>query len=116
LAIEHADGSLVDAFITTCTGENPGDLPAHFVLTKSGSVAANTKFEIGSVNITIPTACHDLEWNSKTGMVIAASASGGDKIPINFSGNSCGTIPVGGLTSSKLKLNGGTLKYHYWYY
>ena len=111
-----ANASGLTATTGTCTGENPGDLPAHFVLTKSGSVAANTKFEVGSVNITIPTACYNLEWDSKTGMVVAASTSGGDKIPIDFSGNSCGAIPVGGLTSSRLKLNGGTLKYHYWYY
>ena len=101
---------------TICKGENPGDLPAPFVLTKSGSVAANTTFEVGTVTITIPKACFDLEWDSKTGMVIAATSSGGTKAPINFTGNSCGAIPVGGLSSSELELNGGTINYHYWYY
>ena len=70
---------------------------------------------MGDVEITIPTACYDLEWNSKSGIVKAASSSGGDKFLIRYTGNSCGTIPVGGV-GNNLQLNDATLKYHYWYY
>ena len=96
--------------------KNKGDLPAHFVLTTSGAVSANTTFKVGAAEITIPTACYDLEWNSKSGIVKAATSSGGAKALIRFTGNSCGTIPVGGIGSNNLQLNGATLKYHYWYY
>lgn len=96
--------------------ENKGDLPAHFVLTKSGAVIANTTFKVGAAEITIPTDCYDLEWNSKSGIVKAAKESGGAKSLIRFTGDSCGTIPVGGLGTNNLELNGATLKYHYWYY
>jgi predicted phage tail component-like protein len=100
-------------------GENHGDLPAHFVLIKSGAVSANTTFEVGNASITIPTACYDLEWNSKSGIVKAATQNGGAKDFIRFTGNSCGTIPVDGITElqkSSLRDQQATLKYHYWYY
>ena len=101
---------------TVVAGSNNGDIPTYFVLTKADQVAAGTTFTVGDVEITIPAACYDLEWNSKSGIVKAASESGGDKSLIRYTGNSCGTIPVGGLGANSLELNGATLKYHYWYY
>lgn len=98
----------------TCTGENPGDLPAPFKLTKTSLVYAGNKFQVGDLQITIETSCYNLEWDSKTGLVLGSKTSSGEKIPINFTGESCGGIPVGG--TNKLALNGGTLSYHYWYY
>ena len=100
-------------------GENHGDLPAHFVLIKNGAVSANTTFSVGDASITIPTACYDLEWNSKSGIVKAATSANGDKALIRFTGNSCGTIPVNGITElqkNSLENQQATLKYHYWYY
>ena len=100
----------------TCTGENPGDLPAPFVLTKA-SVSANTTLTVGDYSITIPDACTDLTWDSKTG-VVSAKIGSNNAGPINFTGTSCCTIPVGGLTSTQIAAlpSGATLKYHYWYY
>jgi predicted phage tail component-like protein len=100
-------------------GENHGDLPAHFVLIKDGAVSKDTTFSVGNASITIPTACYDLEWNSKSGIVKAATYPGGDKALIRFTGNSCGIIPVGGITElqkTSLESQQVTLKYHYWYY
>jgi hypothetical protein len=88
----------------TCTGENPGDLPAPFVLTKTGFVSSQTRFVVGDLSITVKDNCYDLEWDSKTGLVSAAATNGGIKKPINFTGQSCGAIPTDGLTSSQLAL------------
>lgn len=100
---------------TICKGENPGDLPAPFVVTVS-SVSENTTLKVGTVQITIPEACTNLQWDSKTGMVIAKPSGQNNQVPINFTGNSCGAIPVGGIASSAIDINGGTINYHYWYY
>lgn len=100
---------------TICKGENPGDLPAPFLVTVS-SVSANTTLKVGTVQITIPEACTNLQWDSKTGMVVAKPSGQNKEVPINFTGNSCGTIPVGGITSSAIDIKGGTIHYHYWYY
>lgn len=111
----HEASGLTDS-TGTCTGENPGDLPTPFVLTKSGNIPAQTTFRVGDLSITTKQSCYDLEWNSKTGLVSAATVSGGLKKPIDFIGNSCGAIPVGGLSLDKLVLAGSSLSYNYWYY
>jgi hypothetical protein len=49
-------------------------------------------------------------------MVSAKIGTSNKQVPIAYSGNSLGAIPVGGLDSDKINLNGATLKYHYWYY
>lgn len=121
----------------SCTGENPGDLPAPFIFTKTGNIGSDTQatvtFRVGELSITIPaessttledettyTHYKNLTWDSKTGIVSAYKS--GDNIgtdkpkPIFYTGESLGSIPVGGLTSDELVLNDGTLNYHYWYY
>jgi hypothetical protein len=40
----------------------------------------------------------------------------GERAAISYTGNSLGTIPVGGISSDNISINGGTLTYHYWYY
>lgn len=98
----------------TCTGENPGDLPAPFKLTKTSLVQTGDKFQVGDLQIVIGTNCYNLEWDSKTGLVLGSETSTSAQIPINFTGESCGGIPVGGTNA--LTLNDGALSYHYWYY
>lgn len=98
-----------------CTGENPGDVPAPFKVIKTGKVDAGTEFTVGTLSVKTKSACYDFEWDSKTGLVIAASTSGGTKSPIDFTGNSCGAIPVGGTSNIKIG-SGAKLQYHYWYY
>lgn len=121
----------------SCTGENPGDLPAPFIFTKTGNVGtvnqATVTFGVGELSITVPaeksttsgskttyTHYKNLTWDSKTGIVSAYKSNddiGTDKPkPIFYTGESLGSIPVGGLTSDKLTLSGGELNYHYWYY
>jgi hypothetical protein len=92
LAIESGN-SLTDAFTTTCTGENPGDLPAPFVLSISGSVAKNTVIAVGNTSITVGAACYDLEWDSKTGIVEGMMQDYTIR-QINYEGNALCSIPI----------------------
>ena len=93
---------------------NPGDIPAPFVVEKTGSLASSTVLTVGDTSITLQETVKDLIWDSKTGMV--SGLVGSDRKPVNFTGNSCGAIPVGGIANSAIDIKGGTIKYHYWYY
>ena len=126
LAIE-SNGSITDAFTTTCNGENPGDLPAPFIFKHNNGIRdlvvnANTSktFKVGDLEITVggtgSKSLTGVTWDSKTGMVSAKVDGASDYTPIPYTGTPTGGIPVGGITSSQLNLQGGTLTYHYWYY
>ena len=111
-------------------GQNPGDIPAPFVLNhnpknangisvpaveaeseKTYSITEDIYITVGGAG---QSALYDLTWDSKTGIVSARIGdSAAPKKPIAYSGNSLGGIPVGGCTPV---LNGATLQYHYWYY
>lgn len=101
----------------TCQGENPGDLPAPFILSKSGTTNANTTFTItDKVYIKTLTTVYDLKWDSKMGIVSglsSASAEESTRAPVPVEGNTVGGIPVGGCQP---EINGATLTYRYWYY
>lgn len=104
-----------------CTGENPGDVPTTFTLTyatKNGDNSANKTFKVGDLSITIDkselAAGNQIIWDSKTGLV--TKKVGTTETLISYTGTGCGAIPVNGLTSAQLNLQGGTLNYHYWYY
>lgn len=135
-----------------CTGENPGDLPTHFVLTYPDEISTDLTFTVGEVSITVKgsntTKYTNFTWNSKTGIVSAkTNDTDGTKsaAPIPYTGNSLGTIPVGGTTTITIKQNANwtngdykvedsswkkynesewtttstiwpALSYHYWYY
>lgn len=103
----------------TCNGENPGDIPAPFILTYLGEInaGASKTFTVGNCSITVggtgQSKLSNIVWDSKTGMVSAKIGTSSTQVPIAYSGNSLGAIPVGGCSTT---LNGATLKYHYWYY
>jgi hypothetical protein len=97
---------------SVAVGANPGQIPAHFILTKTGTTSANTTFKVATSVITVTTQTTDLQWDSKTGIV--SGLVNGVRKPVPYTGDSLGTIPVGG--TSTLQLNGGTLDYDYWYY
>ena len=102
---------------TSHEGKNPGDVPAHFVLTKNGEFTTsrdNSTFKVGelSISLKIGIKIKNLIWDSKTGIV--SQEYNEIRTPISYTGNSLGGIPVGG--TDILELNGGTLNYHYWYY
>ena len=103
-----------------CQGENPGDIPATFILIcpDEEEFAEGDMPKIGELEITLSANGKGLQWDSKTGIVSALITSGGitKRQPIPYTGNSLGTIPVGGLDESEIVLDYGTLKYHYWYY
>lgn len=107
-------------------GNNVGELPAPFVLTVPGQLGNNTSpsltITVGKCSITIPAESttgsgdalkyihyKDLTWDSKTGIVSACrnqDASATPK-PIPYSGNSLGTIPVGGIDESTITIKSG---------
>lgn len=99
-------------------GRNDGELPAPFVLTKLGNVEKDTEFQVGQFSIKVLASTYNLKWDSKTGMVSGTTTSDptSKRKAIPVSGNTLGAIPVGGLTSSEMQLNGATLEYDYWYY
>lgn len=112
----------------SCTGENPGDLPAPFVFSKSSTTAKNSVIKVGDLKITLNDIVYKLKWDSKTGIVSGTDSTGDEnkRAPVPFSGNSLGGIPVG--NSITWGVQGGTspnytysttdctLNYHYWYY
>lgn len=116
----------------SCAGENPGDLPAPFVMkapeTITASGSSELTFKVGELEIKVPAATatkqgddpyvythhQKIEWDSKTGMVSAEVS--GKRVAISYTGNSLGGIPVGGILPADISINGGTLNYHYWYY
>lgn len=112
-----AAGSGLTSSTRACTGENPGDLPAPFILSKSGTTNANTTFTItDKLYIKTLTTVYGLKWDSKTGVVSGLSsalAAESTRAPVPVEGNTVGGIPVGGCSPT---INGATLTYHYWYY
>lgn len=94
-----------------CGGENPGDIPTTFILSKTGNIAKDTTFTVENT-IKVLEACSDLEWDSKTGIV--SGKVNGTRRPVRYSGTSTCGISVG--SAKNINLNGATLKYHYWYY
>ena len=78
-------------------GENPGDIPAPFVVSCEDFLSGGTTISIGDATITIVDDCYDLEWDSRTGLVQARKTPSGDKELIYYIGNSVGSIPVEGL-------------------
>lgn len=112
-----ADASGLTSSTGACTGENPGDLLASFILSKSGTTSANTTFTItDKLYIKTLSEVHSLKWDSKTGIVSGLSsaiAAESTRAPVLIEGNTVGGIPVGGCSPT---INGATLTYHYWYY
>lgn len=97
---------------------NIGDVPAQFILTASGIIPKGSVFNVGNLKIVVGLECTNLAWNGKTGLVTGTVSSSTGPIP--FTGNSCGTIPVGEIVYGGEKPDGSgidvTLDYDYWYY
>lgn len=113
-----ATSGLIDS-TDTCTGENPGDLPAPFVASWSGFCSKNTTCQVENLHITVKQDTYNLQWDSKTGIVSGTAYGGSESTrkPIPYTGISLGAISASGaLSNVALSPNNGTLKYHYWYY
>lgn len=74
--------------------DNPGDLPAPFVLKKEDELEENTRFIIGNCDITTKQAFSNFYWNSKNGLVGELEAGTNKLNPGKYIGTSYGTIPV----------------------
>lgn len=102
---------------TAPLGENFGELPSPFKVTKNGLVSKNSVFKVGDTTITTTEDCYDFEWDSQTGLVTGKKTTNGEKKLISYLGLPVGTIPVTGLDlSADVSINGGSLSYDYWYY
>lgn len=102
---------------SVCTGENPGELPTYFVLSYNNAIGSEMEFKVGELSIKVDgtdNPIHNLQWDSKTGIVSVLVDN--KRVPIYYTGDSLGTIPVGGLPSEDININDATLNYHYWYY
>ena len=90
---------------TFTLGDNNGDLPAPFILKQDGYIPAGTKFTVDKAEITTTSDCYNLEWDSKTGLVIAGDTIDvtdyKQKKPIDVIGDTCAAIPVGGVDEIK---------------
>lgn len=109
-------------------GENYGDLPAPFLLSCSSNITSETVFAVGDLEITVPATgdnpLKELEWDGRTGTVSAKIGNSTKRVPISYTGNSLGDIPIDGVDNKwGIKNSDGTyntsnitLNYHYWYY
>lgn len=88
---------------------NVGDIPAPFIWPKTGAgtVIKNMKLPIGNTTVIFLEAASDVKWDSRTGLIIGTV--GGETRPLLYSGNSCGSIPVGEAIPSGVELQ-------FWYY
>jgi hypothetical protein len=84
--------------------KNAGDIPAPFIWT--GAVSKDQKLSIGNTTITFLEEASGVTWDSRTGLIIGTV--GGETRPLLYSGNSCGTIPVGATCANA--------SFKLWYY
>jgi hypothetical protein len=98
-------------------GDNFGDLPAPFKVSKTGVTAAGTELQVGINKIKLMNSVTDLEWDSKTGLV--TGMVGGKRVPVPYTGTSYGALPVGDHEQESNEINlptGSSLDYQFWYY
>ena len=109
-------------------GENPGDLPAPFILevpSLGREMLEQVTLAVGELEITIPCARVDItenddgtktttythytniKWDSKTGIVSGKNPTDTlqEAKPIPYTGNAFGSIPVGGIDYYGIKSN-----------
>jgi hypothetical protein len=116
-------------------GSNSGDIPAPFVLKAPTYIYESSleelTFVVGDLTIKVPAKTttttpggtayihhYNIEWDSKTGIVSATVEpnQNSKRIPVLYTGDSLGAIPVDGLTEQEIDIYGATLDYDYWYY
>lgn len=90
---------------------NCGQIPAPFIVTKN-KMEAGEKIQIGDCWFETINTVENVQWDSKTGVVIANGS------PIRVNGKTIGKIPTGNFdTLVQGNYNEDyTLTYHYWYY
>jgi hypothetical protein len=119
----ESDWSIASGLTTTtgtCTGENPGDLPAPFTLSYDGDINYKVKFTVGYLSIEIDAAEYEagnstkvgpqynlFKWDSKTGIVSAVVNNGSTPVVIPCAGEPCGALPVGNSVVTVQKWQGG---------
>ena len=94
-----------------CLGENPGQLPTHFIFSADTSFMkelANKGFKVQVDDYYIKVAAEDnpisnIHWDSKTGLLYTIN-SNDKKIAIPYVGNGAATIPAGGTDTIILSL------------
>ena len=85
-------------------GENPGELPAPFVLIINAEVTAGTTITVGDASIQIKQTYSNIEWDSRTGIVKSKDTNLLKDSLVEYSGMSIATIPVGGIDISRITI------------
>lgn len=111
-----AEWAFTSGLTNAVVGDNAGDIPAYFTIEASGTIPVNTNFKIGDKMISTRQECSLFKWDSRTGLVTGKVTGNTNITPIEYTGDSLATIPVGGIEQDKITLQNGTLKYNYWYY
>lgn len=96
--------------------ENPGDLPAPFVV-EITSVQKGDTIKFAGSTIVLQEDAENVMWDSKSGII--SGIADGEESPraIRYDGNGFGEIPIGGIEFMESEFpNSYTVKYNYWYY
>ena len=112
---------LIDLDETFVVGMNRGEKPSPFIIKLDGTVTAGTTIKVANNIITIKEDCQNVEWNSKTGLVVGDV--GTVRRGVRFTGQSICELPLldtapnddNYITTSgdKTKLS---IDYQFWYY
>ena len=101
-------------------GENRGQMPSPFVFKEGNNtvtLSKNSILNIGALQIKLLEVCTKIKWDSRTGLItgdVTANASTKNR-PINYTGQSYGNIPRGGITLSNIYVDipTGEITYRY---
>lgn len=96
---------LVEDSNKVCKGENPGDIPAFFVMeieAKGGETVYENidKIVVDDYTIIPSAKCSKIKWDSRTGLLF--KKDGDKEILIPYTGKGLAVIPVGGVDVSKI--------------
>ena len=113
---------LIDLNETLRLGENRGEMPAPYIVTLTGSVKVNDYVIIAGNKIIFKENCSNVEWNSKTGLVVGDV--GGVRRAVRFAGQSIHRLPITDATTNFANYitynltDGATfaIDYQFWYY
>jgi hypothetical protein len=92
-------------------------VPAPYIVKITGDVKVDDYIEIVGNKITFKEACSDVEWNSKTGLIVGTVE--GVKRAVHFTGQSIHRLPVAEENNIEYNLTGGAtfaIDYQFWYY
>ena len=96
--------------------DNPGDLPAPFVVEITRVEKGNVCKFAGST-IVFQEDAENVVWDSRTGLIYGIVNGENEPRALRYDGNGFGEIPIDGIGYQESEFpNEYIVKYHYWYY